>query len=71
MTECNIFTVEFPEEKRNISAYMEKLHEVFVYLSELFAAADPLDEKMNVLIGIATFFFAVIFSFLLGDTFKV
>lgn len=27
MTECNIFTVEFPEEKRNISAYMEKLHE--------------------------------------------
>lgn len=55
MTECNIFTVEFPEEKRNISAYMEKLHEVFVYLSELFAATDPLDEKMNVLLGIATY----------------
>ena len=55
MTECNIFTVEFPEEKRNISAYMEKLHEVFVYLSELFTVADPLDEKMNVLFGIATY----------------
>lgn len=55
MTECNIFTVEFPEEKRNISAYMEKLHEVFVYLSELFAATDPLDEKMNILLGIATY----------------
>jgi len=55
MTECNIFTVEFPEEKRNISAYMEKLHEAFVYLSELFAATDPLDEKMNVLLGIATY----------------
>lgn len=55
MTECSIFAVEFPEEKRNIAAYMEKLHEVFVYLSELFTVADPLDEKMNVLLGIATY----------------
>lgn len=55
MTECSIFAIEFPEEKRNITAYMEKLHEVFVYLSELFTAADPLDEKMNVLLGIATY----------------
>lgn len=55
MTECDIFAVEFPVEKRNITAYMEKLHEVFVYLSELFTAADPLDEKMNVLLGIATY----------------
>lgn len=55
MTDCSIFTIEFPEEKRNITAYMEKLHELFVYLSELFVAADPLDEKMNVLLGIATY----------------
>jgi len=55
MTECDIFAVKFPEEKRNITAYMEKLHEVFVYLSELFTATDPLDEKMNVLLGIATY----------------
>lgn len=32
-----------------------KLHEVFTYLSELFAAADPLNEKMSVLLGIATY----------------
>ena len=32
MTECNIFAIEFPEEKRNIAEYMEKLYEVFVYL---------------------------------------
>lgn len=55
MTECNIFAIEFPEEKRNITEYMEKLHEVFVYLSELFTVANPLDEKMNVLLGIATY----------------
>lgn len=55
MTDCSIFVIEFPEEQRNITAYMEKLHEVFTYLSELFVATDPLDEKMNVLLGIATY----------------
>lgn len=55
MTECNIFAIEFPEETRNITTYMGKLHEVFFYLSELFTSADPLDEKMNVLLGIATY----------------
>lgn len=54
MTDCSIFAIRFPEEKRNITAYMEKLHEVFVYLSELFSTADPLNEKMSVLLGIAT-----------------
>lgn len=55
MTDCSIFAVEFPEEKRSITAYMEKLHEVFTYLSELFVATNPLNEKMNVLLGIATY----------------
>ena len=55
MTDCSIFVIEFPEEKRNITVYMEKLHEVIAYLSELFVSADPLDEKMNVLLGIATY----------------
>lgn len=32
-----------------------KLHEVFVYLSELFLTAAPLNEKMSVLLGIATY----------------
>ena len=54
MTNCSIFVIEFPEEKRNIAVYMKKLHEVFVYLSKLFAT-EPLDEKMNVLLGIATY----------------
>lgn len=55
MTDCSIFVIEFPKEKRDIAAYMGKLHEVFVYLSELFVVTDPLDEKMNVLLGIATY----------------
>lgn len=55
MTDCSIFTIEFPTEKRDITAYMENLHSVFVYLSELFTGAEPLDEKLKVLIGIATY----------------
>lgn len=55
MTDCNLFVIEFPEEKRNITAYMEKLHKVFIYLLELFISTDPIDEKMNVLLGIATY----------------
>lgn len=57
MTECNIFSIAFPEEKRNVTAYMERIHDVFVYLSELFTMSDPLNEKMNVLLGIATYSF--------------
>ncbi|MBS6474547.1 MAG: hypothetical protein KH354_00950 [Clostridiales bacterium] len=55
MTDCNIFVIKFPEENRDVTAYIEKLHEVFIYLSELFVVTDPLDEKMNVLLGIATY----------------
>lgn len=49
MTDCSVFAIEFPEEKRNITAYMEKLYEVFAYFSELFITTNPLDEKMSVL----------------------
>lgn len=55
MTECSIFAIKFPEENRDVTSYMEKLYDVFSYLSELFKSADPLDEKMNVLLGIATY----------------
>ncbi len=55
MTECNIFSIAFPEEKRNITAYMERIHSVFVYLSELYIVSNPINEKMNVLLGIATY----------------
>lgn len=55
MTECNVFMVKFPKEERNIETYMESLYNVFQYLSELFITTDPLNEKMSVLLGIATY----------------
>lgn len=55
MTDCNIFSFKFPEENRNVTAYMEKLHNVFVFLLDFFLSTDPLDDKMSVLLGIATY----------------
>lgn len=55
MTACSLFSIQFPEETTDISLYMEQLHEVFAYLSDLFVSANPLDDKMNVIAGIATY----------------
>lgn len=55
MTECALFSINFPIENRKIDNYMENIHEIFVYISELFVRTSPLDEKMSVLLGIATY----------------
>lgn len=55
MTDCNLFVIKFSKEQRNIATYMKKLYEVLTYLSELYVTTDPLNEKMNVLLGIATY----------------
>ena len=55
MTDCNIFVTKFPSENREFTAYMERLHELFGYLSDLFVTTAPLDEKMVVLLGLATY----------------
>lgn len=55
MTDCNILSFKFPEENRDIAEYIEKLHDVFAFLLDLFLSTDPLDDKMSVLLGIATY----------------
>lgn len=55
MTDCALFSFSFLKEERDFSGYMEKLHNVFVYFSNLFTSTEPLDDKMNVLLGIATY----------------
>ncbi|WP_042435614.1 DUF5677 domain-containing protein [Faecalispora jeddahensis] len=55
MTDCNLFTIKFKNEDKDIATYLEQLHEVFIYLSQLFTSVNPLDEKMKVILGIATY----------------
>ncbi|NJA22678.1 hypothetical protein GSQ29_20090, partial [Clostridioides difficile] len=55
MTECKLYATKFEDETANTDLYMEQLHEVFVYLSDLLCKVNPLDEKMLVLLGIAIY----------------
>ncbi|MCL6886348.1 DUF5677 domain-containing protein [Clostridioides difficile] len=55
MTECKLYATKFEDETANTDLYMEQLHEVFVYLSDLLCKVNPLDEKMLVLFGIAIY----------------
>lgn len=55
MTECDLMSIQFPAEERNIVIFMEQLHEIFEYLKQVFQETDPLSDKMQVLLGIATY----------------
>ncbi|WP_243359604.1 DUF5677 domain-containing protein [Fundidesulfovibrio terrae] len=53
--ECELFIIKREVEKSNTDMYVAHLQEIFRYLSELFTATKPLDAKMLVLLGIATY----------------
>ena len=55
MTSCDLYSFQFPADNRDISGYVAALHAVFDYLSELFQTAKPLEDKMKVILGIATY----------------
>lgn len=55
MTECRLMSIQFPTEEKNIAIFMEQLHEIIEYLTNVFQETAPLDDKMQVLLGIATY----------------
>lgn len=55
MTDCKLMSIQFPQEERNIAIFMEQIHEIFDYLKQVFQETDPLNDKMQVLLGIATY----------------
>jgi len=55
MTECSLYSVNFPLENRKIDLYLENLYEIFQYLSQLYTSTSPIDAKMKVILGIATY----------------
>jgi hypothetical protein len=57
MTECKLIKIQFEEEKRDTYQYTQYLQDIFSYLSEVFTKTSPLDNKMLVLLGIATYSF--------------
>lgn len=57
MTDCKLFKIQFEEEKRDTDQYIRYLQANYSYLSEVFTKTSPLDNKMLVLLGIATYSF--------------
>lgn len=55
MTDCELYSLKYENELANTQLYMEQLYEVFNYLSELLCTTNPLDNKMQVLFGLATY----------------
>lgn len=55
MSECNLYCIKFPGNTNDSKKYMEFMYEIFRYLTECFTAIAPLDKKMLVLLGIATY----------------
>ena len=57
MTDCELIKIQFEEENRDTDQYIQHLRGIYSYLSEVFTKTSPLDNKMLVLLGIATYSF--------------
>lgn len=55
MSDCELFTINWPENSENSDAYIELLYEIFQYFTNAFKSTNPLDKKSIVLLGIATY----------------
>ena len=55
MTECDLYGLSYEDDIENFNVYMERLYEVYGYLTDLFRIISPLDNKMLVILGIATY----------------
>lgn len=57
MTDCELFCIKFKSEDEYTSEYIDIVKNIFEYSNNLFLATDPLNKKILVLLGIATFSF--------------
>lgn len=55
ITDCSLLGMKFPEEDKDASNYLGLIYESLSYLTELYKTLRPLDEKMQVLLGISTY----------------
>jgi hypothetical protein len=55
MSDCKLMYIDFKDEPINASEYIEKIETVFQYYNDLLVSVNPLDNKMLVLLSIATY----------------
>ena len=55
MSDCELYMLHFEPEAEDADAYEERIKEIMGYYADMFTSAYPLDNKMLVLLGIATY----------------
>ncbi len=55
MTSCQPFYIDFKSETTDTDEYLSRVKEIMNFYSDIFVSAKPLDNKMLVLLGIATY----------------
>lgn len=57
LTECDLYIMGFDKERADTKKYYVLVKDIFGYFQQLYEACDPLDKRMKVLFGIATYSF--------------
>lgn len=55
LSECELYTIEISEDHENSKQYLSQIQEILRYYNKLFTSTRPLDNKMLVILGIATY----------------
>lgn len=55
MTDCKLFSLVYEKDASDTDVYLEHTGKIMQYYSDMFTSAYPLDNKMLVLLGIATY----------------
>lgn len=55
MSECNLYSMKFDADAIDADIFIEKTKIIMKYYTDMFVSSYPLDDKMTVLMGIATY----------------
>lgn len=70
MSDCELFYIKHAEDVPETEDYMNKVKKVLQYYKELLVSVNPLDDKMMVLLGIATYSYKRLLELVEHDLFQ-
>ena len=60
MSDCNLYTIKFELEESNGIDYINKTKTILRFLTNLFVATNPLNQKMLVILGLLTYAYKIV-----------
>ena len=55
VSDCELFMLKHEEKILNLEEYIKNINEIFKYYTDCYIALEPLDKKLEVMLGIATY----------------